>query len=517
MKKAFLKFNLVVGAGVAAVLAAGPAAAQKSQDSLRLAVNDPIFVLSSYHVPADEASNFSRGVYQMLISYDEMNKKYVPVLAKSYTRISATVLEFELRDDMTFHNGNKFDADDVVYTVNYLKDPKVSLTFKSRYTWIDTVEKLGPYKVRITAKEPNSVDLGFLAYRFNIWDAESWDKIEDKADYGRLNPVGTGQYKVTMLDKNKGVQVERWDGYKGNTDYFAAPIKKIHGIPMPDPQTRVAQLMTGGVEMIRNATPDQAKDLSSNPNLRVTNVPTAALFYVGLDAAGRSGVKPTQDPRVRRAMFMAIDRDKLIKFLVPGGPEGVAEKLQALCFKDTIGCKFSKNAPDYNPEAAKKLLAEAGYPNGFDIEYVVFAPNKPLGEAIAGDLLKIGVRAQISPDAISVYRRKQGDGKLQMWSILFPTGSHPEADNILGVYFDGPAGPYFNDATIAKWMKEGTAEFDLAKRENIYQNIFDRINEQAYYLPVTSVPTVYVHSKDVRIEPSKLYSGERSIYDYVWN
>ncbi len=506
----------ILVAGVAALMA-GPAAAQKSQDFLRLAINDPVFVLSSYHVPADEASNFSRAVYQPLLAYDEMNKKYVPVLAKSWTRVSPTVIDFELRDDITFHNGNKFDADDVIYTVNYVKDPKVTLTFKSRYTWIEKIEKLGPYKVRITATEPNSVDLGFLAYRFVIWDAESWDKIEDKADYGRLNPVGTGQYKVSLLDKNKGVMVERWDGFKGDKNYYPAPIKKIHGMTMPDPQTRVAQLITGGVEMIRNATPDQAKDLSANPNLRVTNVPTAAEFYVGFDATGRAGNKATTDVRVRRAMAMAIDRDSIIKYLVPGGPEGVAEKLQALCFKDTIGCKFSKNPPEYNQEAAKKLLAESGYPNGFDIEYVVFAPNKPLGEAIAGDLLKIGIRAQISSDAISVYRRKQTDGKLQMWSILFPTGSHPEADNILGVYFDGPAGPYFNDDTIAKWMKEGTSEFDLAKRENIYEKIFNRVNEEVYYLPITSVPTVYVHSKDVRIEPSKLYSGERSVYDYNWN
>jgi peptide/nickel transport system substrate-binding protein len=439
------------------------------------------------------------------------------VLAKSWKRVNETTLEFELRDDIKFHNGNKFDADDVIYTVNYVRDEKVSLTFKSRYTWVKDIEKLGPYKVRITSTEPNAIDLGLLAYRFYIWDAETWDKIEDKADYGRLAPVGTGQYKVTLLDKNKGVTVERDPNYNGNKEYFAAPIAKIHGTPIPDPQTRVAQLLTGGVDMIRNATPDHARELGSHPNLAVTNVPTAAQFYVALDSTGISGSKPTQDPRVRRAMFMAIDRDAIIKHLVPGGPEGVAEKLQALCFKDTIGCKFSKTPPAFDPVAAKKLLAEAGYPNGFDLEYVVFAPNKPLGEAIAGDLLKIGVRASVQPDAISVYRRKQGEGKLQMWSILFPTGSHPDADNILGVYFAGPAYRYYNDDTIAKWMEEGTREFDLKKREDIYQKIFDRVNEQSYILPVTSVPTVYVHTKQVRIEPSKLFAGERSVYDYVWN
>jgi ABC-type transport system substrate-binding protein len=123
----------------------------------------------------------------------------------------------------------------------------------------------------------------------------------------------------------------------------------------------------------------------------------------------------------------------------------------------------------------------------------------------------------VQPDAISVYRRKQGEGKLQMWSILFPTGSHPDADNILGVYFTGPAYRYYNDDMISKWMEEGTREFDLPKREAIYQKIFDRVNEQSYILPVTSVPTVYVHTKQVRIEPSKLFAGERSVYDYYWN
>ncbi len=509
--------GLLLGACAALASFAAPAYAQKSADTIRLAVNDPIFVLSGYHVPADEASNFYRTVYQSLLGYDEMKKKYVPILAKSWTRVNPTTLEFDLRDDISFQSGAKFTADDVVYMVNYLKDPKVSLTFKSRYTWVKDVEKLGPYKVRITSQQPNAIDLGLIAYRFVMWDSKAWDKLEDKADYGRLTPYGTGPYKVTQLDKNKGVFIERDPKYNGNKEYFPAPISKIHGIPIPDAQTRIAQLITGGVDMIRNVTPDEAKELVANPNLRVTNVPTAAQFYVALDSMGISGEKITSDPRVRRAMFMAIDRDTLIKNLVPGGPDGVAEKLQALCFKDTIGCKFSKSAPAYDPAAAKKLLAEAGYPNGFDIEYDVFAPNKPLGEAIAGDLLKIGVRATVVPDAISVYRRKQGEGKLQMWSILFPTGSHPDADNILGVYFTGPAYNYYHDDQIAAWMKDGVQEFDPAKREDIYQKIFDRVNEQSYILPVTSVPTVYVHSKDVRIDPSPFFAGERSVNDYRWN
>jgi len=317
------------------------------------------------------------------------------------------------------------------------------------------------------------------------------------------------------MDKNKGITVERWGQYNTLPDYKKGNVKRWHGVPMPDRQTQAAQLMTGGVELLRNVSPDQAKAMVANPNIRSTFVPSPNLFYLALDSQNLSGNKALSDPRVRKAIHMAIDREQIIKYIIPGGE--VAEHIQADCFKATIACAYSVLPPKFDPAGAKKLLAEAGYPDGFDLHYLVFAPNKPIGEAIAGELHKIGIRVSLQAADISLYRRLQGDGKLQAWSILFPTGSYPDAGNIFSVLFTGPAMKYFNDPVIADAMVKGEAEFDIEKRTEIYKKAFDRINEMHYHLPISSVPTVYVHGKDVKVNSNTLSAGETYVVDYAWN
>ncbi len=197
-------------AALAAALAsvATPALAQKSQDTLRIAIVSPFAVLSTYDLPHEESGMIHRDVYDYLMRYDEHNKKFIPALAKSWTRINDTTLEFELRDDIKFHNGNKFDADDVKATVDYITDPKSKITYASRYNWVKQIEVLGPHKMRVHSNEPVATDLNTLAYRFQIWDGEVLNKLSDKADYGRVSPVGTGLYKVTNYDR-QGITLER--------------------------------------------------------------------------------------------------------------------------------------------------------------------------------------------------------------------------------------------------------------------------------------------------------------------
>lgn len=185
-----------LGIIAAATLLAGPAVAQKSKDTLRMAITDMFSVLDPYHFPLDEAGQYYRTVYETLLSFDERTQKFVPRLAKSWKRINPTTLEFVLRDDVKFHNGNKFDATDVKHTLEYLADPKVKIRFKGRYRWVKTVEILDPYRLRIISKRAFSTDLSTIAYRFFIYDAETHKKLKHKPDYGRVSPVATGPYKV---------------------------------------------------------------------------------------------------------------------------------------------------------------------------------------------------------------------------------------------------------------------------------------------------------------------------------
>ena len=234
------------------VVLAAPAMAQKSKDTVRLAINDPFSNVSSYCIPAVEVSNFSRRIYSTLIGFDEHKQKFVPILAKSWKRINKTTLELELRDDIKFHNGNKFDADDVITTFAFLQDPKVKIRYKSRYKWLKRIDKISPYKIRLIAARPTATDLSQLAYRIQIQDAESYKSLDNPCDYGRKTPYGTGAFKVVSIDRNKGILVERFEGDTGNNAYLNAPIKRVHGIPIPDRQTQEAELRTGGIDIRLN-------------------------------------------------------------------------------------------------------------------------------------------------------------------------------------------------------------------------------------------------------------------------
>ena len=502
--------GLIAAAGA---LLANTAFAQKSKDTVRYAVSNPFAVLSNFHLPLDEAAVVYKKVYEPLIGFDEYNQKWVPRLASAWRTVSPGVYEFDLRQDIKFHNGNTFNADDVIRTLKYIADPAVKLTFKQRYSWIKDVEKLSQYKIRIIADEPRTDHFELLAFRINIWDAETMDKLDNIEDYGRLSPYGTGIFKAVSMDRNAGVIVERYEGFNTNRAETTGS-KRVHAIPMPDRQTQVAQLLTGGVDILRGVGPDTAKELDRNPNIDITNLASPSTFYFALDSAGVSGNKALTDKRVRRAIFMAVDRDTLIKHLVPGSE--VAEKLDALCYKSTRDCKFNVKAPAYDPAGAKKLLAEAGYPNGFEFEYNVFSPYIHLGEAIAGDLRKIGIIAKIQSVDTSLYRRKQGQGQLQGISVLSPSATHPSASNILNIFFDGPAFQYYNDTIISDAIEAAGREFDDAKRADLYAKVFDRANSESYIFPVTSIPTVYAHTKDIKIVPDPYATGDVWSTSYTW-
>ena len=507
------KFRIALLA-VAAIACTTPAIAQKSKDVLRIALNTSVPTLSPYDQTLDDAGFFSHEIYETLIKYDEYNKKLVPGLAKSWKRISTTTIEFELRDDVKFNNGDSFEADDVKSTHAYITDPKSKIIYPQRYNWMKEIEVLGPHKIRVHTVQPTGTDLNTIAYRFLIWNGKVLGKLSDRADYGRQLAVGTGPYKALQIDVNKGVIVERFEGFK-TSGHKKADIKRISGMPIPDRQTQSAELIVGNLDLLRTVPADLAKGLIETHKFVRTYINTPDLLYVGLDSTGISGNPALSDLRVRKAIAMAIDRENIIKHIVPGGE--VAEPLDADCFKTTIACTFSIPTPKYDPAAAKKLLADAGYPDGFELNYLVYTPSRAIAEAIAGDLYRVGIRAKIQVAELGLYRRLQADGKLQAWTSPYPTGGNPDAGNILSSLFSDVTMKYFNDEVIPKAIELGEAEFDPDARTAIYGKAFDRINEMQYHVPISSVPQVFVHSKDVKVSNNPLSAGKIYATDFKWN
>ena len=489
----------------------GPAFAQKAKDMLRFAVTEPFKGLSGYYYSASEAAPFYRQVFDYLIGYNEHEGKFQPGLAKSWTRLSETVLELDLREGIKFHNGSAFDADDVVYTISFAADEKFNFPFKTRYTWVKKVEKLGPYKVRIEAKKTYAYEMMHLAYRAVMLDSELHQRYEDRSEYGRKSPVGTGPYKVVEFDRNDGILVERYDGYAGAG---RAPIRRIHGVFIPEQQTQVAELLVGNVDSIRNVSEDNAKALAINPNVDVTAVDSLTISFLQMDAAGRSGKKEMTDPRVRKAMAMAIDRKAIKDHVIPGGEK--AKFADALCFKTMLACAYSTVPPAYDPAASRKLLAEAGYPDGFDLEISTHITVKDIAVAIAGDLRKIGIRGSVNTMNTTVMRKKRTSGGFQVYAGYYPNGSLPDVANALDVQFGEENVDYARDPELQDLMKRGLLTHDIGQRTAIYRKVFDLVNERNYFLPIASLPIVYAHGKDVEIKPGVLNANEVHITDFFW-
>jgi peptide/nickel transport system substrate-binding protein len=189
--------------------------------------------------------------------------------------------------------------------------------------------------------------------------------------------------------------------------------------------------------------------------------------------------------------------------------------MKGICFDYNVACRITQEPVKYDQAQAKRLLAEAGYANGFDMTYDCHIPIKDVCEAIAGELRKVNVRASVTPTPLQLFRKKQSDGELQAYSVFYPTPVFPDAGALLSVFFEGER-DYARDPKMTEWMAQGLKEFDLAKRTAIYEQALNWNNEQAYMLAFSSMGTAYAHTKDVQILKDPVVAGDIYINGYAW-
>ena len=504
-----------IGAGIAAVLLfVSPVAAQKSKDTIRFSTSESIKLLDPFFFTHFEAAPIYRTIYENLVGYDARNHKFVGIMAKSWTSPSPGVYDFDLREDVVFSNGDKFDADDVVYFINFAIDPKTRIHNKPRYLWAKSAEKLGQYKVRITVAKPTPKDL--LDVASYTWSENS--KVhkalgENNESYGR-NPIGTGPYKVIEMESNKAIVMVPNEKFKPGGDGVGARVKRLEAVFIADQQVQMAQIMTGGIDMMRDPTPDQVTELSKNPNLAVTSVGSHNMIYLQYDAANRAGNKAFSDVRVRRALTMAINRDEMIKHIAAGGSS--AKRLDSMCYQDMLACDAAPTPPpSFDPVTAKKLLAEAGYASGLEIELASRQPSKDAAVAMAGYWNAVGVKTNVQLMTIVTLDKARADGKLQTYIGERPLTTS-DASHVMEIFFLDPRCDYWQDKAIVDLANEGYTIFDAPKRTAHYKKIFDRINDESLMLPIHTLPSVYIHTKDVKIFPNQLVDYDTLISDFGW-
>lgn len=494
-------------------VAGGAAEAQKSKDTVRLAITEALPMLSPYYLTSPESAAIYRNVFQPLMMYHEKLGRFVPALASSWKRADELSIDFDLRENVKFHNGSTMDADDVVYIANWAADPNVKFRFKGRFDWIAKAEKLGPHKVRITSKVPYAIAEVQLAYQLYIHDSRTQKALSDPTDYGK-KPIGTGPFQVTRLDPNRGMTVQKFSAYQDIPDGPVASVGRVEILAVPDQQTQIAEFLAGNLDIVKDINNDFAIQLAKDPKHKVSIIDGINVIYLQYDAAGRTDQKALTDIRVRRALSMAIDREAL-KTVVVGRERSMV--MDALCFRIMNACDYSTKPPPYDPAAARKLLEEAGQADKLKIDITAFVgPSADLATIISGAWHRIGVEARIQTIPLVTIRKMREEGKLQALVNAFPGGGMPDASNTVEVFFGDQSADYARDARISELRTAGLTELDPVKRKSVYRELYDRINQEVYFLPLVSQPSLFAHSADVGIKTNSPYSFGLSLNVLEW-
>lgn len=489
-----MKTLAVALAGTAmAALTSMPASAQKAANTVRFAYDqapenvDPFF--NNVRIGVIIGAN----VWDTLIYRDPNTNEYKGQLAKSWKQVDDKTIEFELREGVKFHNGEEFDADDVVYTLNFISKPENKVVTQGNVNWIEKAEKLDKYKVRLTTKEIFPAAIEYLAGPVVIHPNAYYEKVGPKGQNEK--PVGSGPYKVSNYVPGKSITLEL------NKDYFKdspKPQPKIGKIDIrfiPDRQTQMAEMLSGGGDLIMHVPKDQADQLKTVPTLQVVSGETMRIVFMQMNIQDGTPSPALKDERVRKAIIHAIDREAMVKNIVGDG----SRVINTICFPSQFGCT-DEGATRYNydPAKAKALLAEAGVKD-LTLDIVAYRERNQT-EALIGYLQAVGIKTNLRFLQYAAMREQIATNKAMLTHQTWGSFSVNDVSAATPNYFAFRSEDVTRDPEVRDLLNKGNNSVDPAVRKEAYKGALKIIADKAYATPLYSLPVYYVANKDLNFK-----------------
>ena len=490
-----------------------------------LATLDPAIGYDWTNWPAEKL------VFDGLLDYDS-GTTIVPRLAESMPDINsdATVYTFKLRKGVKFTNGREFTSDDVVYTITRVLDPKTSSPGSGFFTGIkgaqdfidgkttsvSGIQAIDPYTVQFTLAAPDVTFLNKMALNF-AFIVPKEEVAKAGQDFGHA-PVGTGPYTLSQWVSGQSLVFER------NPNYFMSDRPYLDKITIQvgvAPDVALLRLEKGDIQLMGDPPPgaDWAR-ISSDPAWanRLEKQPQVSTIYIAINTT----VKPFDNVSVRQALNYAIDKQHIIQLL--NGRGTVANQVLPPLMP---GYDKSYTGYDYNPDKAKALLAQAGFANGFEtsIECISVDPQPKLCESFQADLAKIGIKLDINTLAAPNVIDDAGNGKPPLtWSGgLGWIQDYPDPDDfygpILGCGSNTPGGwnwPRFCDQNIDNQSKSLLAMTDRTARLAAYAPFFQKLMDQALWVPVYNGEYDIAHSDKLQGQPTLTHPEHLFFYETMW-
>lgn len=504
-RRTFLAAMPFVAAGCAR-----PAIAEARANSLRWASTPPITSIDPYYNVFREASMINgEMVWDTLIYLDPITGTFQPLLAKSWRWTDETTLDIELRENVKWHDGQPLTADDAVYTINYVTDPVKKVSIQSNVNWMKSAKKTGDLTFQLSLKNVFPPALNYLAGLVPIMPKDFFGTTGSAGAGGRL--VGTGPYRIVKFTPGSSIDLERFDGYFAESPKGRPSIKTVNHRTIPDQATQIAELLSGGLDWIWGVPADQASRMKSVSNVTVVAAETMRISYLGFNTRDMDVPNPTKDRRVREAVACAIDRDTIIKHIVGEG----SSLVRSACFRTQFGCKQDVRQYSYDPVKAKRLLAEAGYPNGVTLDFVAYR-SREWTEAIVSYLSEVGIKTNVYFQEYSAVHTRILDNKgVNIFFADWGSYSINDTSAVLNNYFTLSADDQAQDKEVAAWVREAASVSDPARRLALYDKALTRIADETYWFPLWVHPAIYAHSKGLAF---KAYSDENPrLYQAKWS
>jgi peptide/nickel transport system substrate-binding protein len=487
----------------ASLALATPAYAQKAADTIRIQFVDAVPNVDMYFNSQRTGLILAHQAWDMLVHRDPTTFDIKPSLATEWRFAEDNSLDLKIREGVKFHDGSPLTADDVVYTLNMAANPDSKVATPSNYAWIDKAEKTGDFAVRIKMKKPTPAALEYLAMVTPIHPKAYREKVGPEGF--AANPVGAGPYKIVKNVQGQEIVFERFEQYWAGSPKGKPAIKTLHVRFVPELATEVTNLLGRQADWIWNINPDQIAQINKMPYLQAVQQESMRIGYVSIDAAGRSGAdNPLTKLKVRQAIWHAVNRQEMADKLVQGG----SRVPQAPCFPSQFGCDADAAMKyPYDPAKAKALLAEAGFPNGFEIEMLTYVAVTQWSAAIQNYLAAVGIRARINQMQVSPAIQKAEKGEAQLYHGSWGSYSINDVSAIFPVMYGKDANDnYSRDPELEKLVAEGGASSDPAARKKAYSAAIKLMTDKAYWMPLFTYVNAYAFSKslDFKTYPDEL-------------
>jgi len=469
-------------------LTAGPALAAKDRFVVDL-VNEPSSLDPQVQWNPDSYYVY-RNIFDNLVTRDDKGE-IIPQVATAWKQVSDTEIEFNLRSDIAFHDGSKLTADDVVYSVKRITDPKFASPQLGQFDKITDAIALSPTKVKLVTAGPYPALLAQLV-KLSIVPKAVVEAVGK--DAFNLKPVGSGPYKFESWQRGVNVQLTRNDAYWGTK----APFPTVTFRAVPDAATRLANLQAGASDLVVTLDADQAAQLKSSPKAQALIGLTERVAYVRLNTTK----PPFDNPKLRLAAAYAIDKQAMIDGLLGGYDKQVPELLTPAIFGWVDGIK----APEHDLAKAKALIAEAGPAAKAEIDLST-APvfDQRIVQAIQQMLTEAGFNVKIAMSDMATYLKRAQAGPETTSLLSFGRWSCAcqDADGVLFPLLHKSSGwSAYRNPKMDTLLEEARATLDTGKRLAAYKQVHEIVATDVPVVPLYQAVVIYGATKNLTFQPT---------------